>query len=161
MPVSIALSSGPTVTGTEILMVPQGGTPIGSASADQITGANIPSLTITEEAVSVNYDGLQVSAVGNATLAVEGTTMVAAFANNCCVSNLSSGGQDGLAFALPTGSVFDAQWSAFDPSNSLPAGAYLQEQIIGTAGTITNGPLGLVTMTKDCGVCPCPPGDPN
>jgi hypothetical protein len=155
--VPITLSSGTTVMGTELRFVPRGGNSISAVTADQIVAANIPSLTITNEVASVNYDGLQVSTLGDTTLSVQGTELVATMANGCCVSNLSSGGQDGLAFSLPAGAVFDASWTAFDPSNSLPEGAFLQEQIIGSAGTVINGQLGTVTMTKACATCPCSP----
>jgi hypothetical protein len=57
-PTDITLASGHTVTGTEILMIPEGATPVSSISAAQILAANIPSFILTNESVSVSYAGL-------------------------------------------------------------------------------------------------------
>ena len=144
-PTGITLSGGPTVTGTELLIIPEGGAPVSSVSAARLLAANIPSLTLTNETMDVNFNGLPATPVGNATLQTSGSQMA--------VYNLGSSGQDGVSFALPGGPAVDVLWQPFDPSNSLPAGAYVQEQIIGSAGSVVNGKLGSVTMSKLCGDC--------
>jgi len=65
-PTDITLVGGPTVTGTEILVIPEGGTPVSSISAARILAANIPSFILTSETVSVAYGGLTTTALGNA-----------------------------------------------------------------------------------------------
>jgi hypothetical protein len=146
-PTFITISGGPTVVGTEILMIPEGATPISSVSAEQILAAAIPSIILTNESVAVvvNYAGLPVTSLGEATLAVSGSQLV--------VSNLGSSGQDGVSFALPGSLALEVEWQPFDLSNMLPAAAFMQEQVVGTANGITNGPLGTVTFTKLCGTC--------
>jgi hypothetical protein len=92
------------------------------------------------------YQGLTNTSLGNATLAASNGTLI--------VSNLGSSGQDGVSIAWPPSlSGLDVTWQSLDPSNTLPVGAYIQEDIIGTAGAITNGLLGTVTMTKLCATC--------
>jgi hypothetical protein len=141
----IAINGGPTVTGTEILMIPEGGTSVSSISAERILAAHIPSIIITQEIVSVAYAGLTPTPLGNASLSV--------VSNQLALGNLGSSGQDGVSFALPSNLPgLDIVWSPA-LSNTGPVGAYLQEQIIGTAGAITNGVLGTITMTKECAVC--------
>jgi hypothetical protein len=89
------------------------------------------------------YQGLTNTTLGNATESIA-----------CCVSNLGSSGQDGLALiitnlgssgqdgvtiSLPGGSsALALAYESLDPSNTLPAGAYIQEQAVGTANGITN-----------------------
>jgi len=65
------------------------------------------------------------------------------------VSNLSSGGQDGVSIALPANlTVLELTGQPLDASNTLPVGAYLQEQVVGTANGITNHVCGTITVTK-------------
>jgi hypothetical protein len=142
---AITLNGGPTVVGTELLIIPEGGVPVSSISAARILAANIPSLVLTNETANVNFNGLGATPVGNATLQTSGGQMA--------VYNIGSSGQDGVSFTLPIGPAVDVLWQPFDPSNSLPAGAYLQEQISGTAGGVS-GNLGSITMSKRCGACP-------
>ncbi|HEY1661012.1 MAG TPA: hypothetical protein VGI03_01215 [Verrucomicrobiae bacterium] len=169
LPASIAINGGPTVQGTEILMIPQGDASISSASTEQITGSQIPSLTITSESDSPPtfvYQGLTNTSLGHATIEVitnlgsggqDGSTLV--------VSNLTSGGQDGISFTVPANLNITAggaqsqtadltlAWEPLDPSNALPVGAYIEETVIGSVGDITNGVLGTVTESKLCGDC--------
>jgi hypothetical protein len=107
----------------------------------------ISQVTITVNAnESLVYQGLTNTSLGNATLAASNGTLI--------VSNLGSSGQDGISIAIPTNlSGLDVNWQPLDPSNTLPVGAYIQEDIIGTAGAITNGLLGTVTTTKLCAAC--------
>ena len=150
-PTYIEISGGPAVMGTEILMIPEASSIcciiITNGTAEQILAAYIPSITITSEVenpggiANLVYQGLTNRGLGFGTLAVSGTELV--------VSNLGSSGQDGVAIALPANlTALEVEWQPLDPSNSLPVGAYVQEQIIGTAGAITNGLLGTVTATK-------------
>ena len=145
-PLQITMSGRPPVVGTEVLITPENVPPVTSVTAQTILAANIPSLTLTSEAVAVTYAGLQGSPLGNASLSVSSDTLY--------ITNLGSGGQDGVSITLPTNvTQFDVGWQPLDESNALPVGAYLQEQILGTAGPVTNGLLGTVTMTKICGAC--------
>jgi hypothetical protein len=64
------------------------------------------------------------------------------------VGNLGTNGQDGVNIGLRGAYSFDGEWLDLDPSNALPVGAYVQNQIIGTAGSVTNGALGSTTVTK-------------
>jgi hypothetical protein len=119
-------------------------------TAFQLTASQVPVFTITSENESLVYQGVTNTSVGNATVVIA-----------CCVSNLGSGGQDGLTvsnlsssgqdgvgIALNGAYSFDGNWLPLDPSNALPVGAYVQSQLIGTAGTVTNGLLGSTTVTK-------------
>ena len=139
-PTSITISDGPTVTGTKILITPEGGTPVSSVSAGQILAAYIPSITITNESVSLIYQGLTNTSLGSATLIV--------VSNQLTVGNLGTNGQDGVDIALNPGNNIEVHWQDLDPSDALPVGASVQNQIIGTAGSITNGLLGSTTVTK-------------
>ena len=112
-------------------------------------------------AQSVTYQGLTNTSVGNASVAIECciSNLGSSGQDGLVVSNLSSSGQDGVSIALPgnlTALVVTSQ--PLDPSNTLPVGAYVQEQIMGTAnggtaGGNTSGVLGAVTVTKECAVC--------
>jgi hypothetical protein len=146
-PTLITISGGPMVLGTEILMIPEGAAPVSSITAEQILAANIPAITITNESVSVTYAGLTQTVLGNATLSLIANQLDHG-SNTLDVANIGSSGQDGVSIALPGNLALDVGWRSLDPSNTLPVGAYVQEHIIGTAGSITNGVLGTVTMTK-------------
>ena len=112
-----------------------------AATAFQIVASQVPSFTIISENVSQIYGGLNSTTLGSATLAVTGSQMV--------ISNLGSSGQDGVSFALPASfSALELNWLSLDLSNTLPIGAFVQEQGVGTANGVTNGVLGTVTVTK-------------
>ena len=144
-PTDITLVGGPTVTGTEILVIPEGGTPVSSISAARILAANIPSFILASETVSVTYAGLTHTALGNALIA----NQLDHGSNTLTVSNLGSSGQDGVAIALPANLThWDAHWLNPEASVALPVGAYIRQQIIGTAGTVNNGVLETVQVTK-------------
>jgi hypothetical protein len=109
-------------------------------TALQITASQVPALTITSENESLAYQGLTNTSLGNAAMAA--TT-------NLVITNLGSSGQDGVSIAMPGGiSPLETEWEPLDASNTLPVGAYIQEQVIGMANGITNGLLGTATMTK-------------
>jgi len=125
-----------------------------SVSGFQIAASQVPTLTVIGENESLPFEGLTATSLASATVGLA-----------CCVSNLGSGGQDGLSlyitnlgsggqdgltFAVPANlTVLEAFWQDLDDSDTLPAGAYLQEQVIGTASGITNGVLGTLTLTKN------------
>jgi hypothetical protein len=107
-----------------------------------LRASGIPYIVITSENQTVTYGGLVNTAEGNATLAVTNNMLI--------VGNLGTNGQDGVQFAPgPEGFAFN--WQDFDPSNSLPAGASLTEELFGTGGTVTNGLLGTVQVIKENG----------
>ena len=109
-------------------------------------GGGISSVTLTNETLSsagvtVEFAGLEHTSLGHATLNVA--------SNKLIVANIGSSGVDGVTIAIPTNAVgWSAQWQPLDPDGTLPVGAYLQEQIIGTGGPVTNGLLGRLTVTK-------------
>jgi hypothetical protein len=137
---SITISGGPTVMGTRMLIIPGGAAAVSSVSAVQILAANIPSITITGEDVSVIYAGLTHTAVGNTTLSVASNQLTVYTDSNSppCGVNIALNGVYSLA----------VHWQDLDPSNALPVGAYIQRQMIGTAGAVTNGLLGWTMVTK-------------
>jgi hypothetical protein len=83
--------------------------------------------------------------VGGVAFTPVGTASLGFAGNKLCVTNNQSG--DGMAVAVPGGgSGLDVGWQALP--NTLPVGAYIQEQVVGTANGITEGNLGTVTITK-------------
>jgi len=111
----------------------------GPPTAFQITGSQVPALTISNETLTAAYAGLQPTALGNATLMVTSSSLV--------VSNLSSSGQDGVAISIPPAVTGMAMQFAPLEVSSLPVGAYVRSQVIGTGAGISNGVLGTVTTT--------------
>ena len=86
------------------------------------------------------FGGLDHTGIGTATLDIQHNRLI--------VSNLGSSGQDGVTIPMPKSASWMAHWQPLDPTGSLPAGAYVQSEILGTAGSITNGPLGSWRLTK-------------
>jgi hypothetical protein len=120
-------------------------TPAGLPEGTQVTAvelmaSGIPQIVITNESVAVEYLGISHASLGNATLTVQSNQLV--------VGNLGDSGQDGVQITLPNADGWAAQWESLDPSNSLPAGAYVQMQDFGSANQVTNGLLGTITVTK-------------
>ena len=109
-------------------------------------GGGISSVTLTNETLSsagvtVEFAGLEHTSLGHATLNVASNKLV--------LGNIGTNGVDGVTIAMPTNAVgWSAQWQPLDPDGTLPVGMYLQEQIIGTGGLVTNGLLGRLTVTK-------------
>ena len=135
------LLGGAALTADQLYVIPENVTLTGTPTAMQITASQVPSLTITSEIASLVYQGLTNTSVGSATVTGQG--------NQLMVSGIGSNGVDGVSIAMPSNlSGFDVTWQPLDVSNTLPVGAYVQEQIIGTAGAVTNGVLGTLTMTK-------------
>jgi hypothetical protein len=131
--------------GNEVIFEPANGSisNVTVAAIQLIGGGGLGSFTLTNESVAVAYDGLLNWSLGNATLNVTPT-------NTLIVGNLGSSGQDGVMVALPNGVVgWEAHWLDMDPGETtVPAGAYLQKRLIGTAGLLTNGVLATLTTTK-------------
>ena len=130
---------GSMVTANHLVFAPGNVTMSGPPTAFQITGSQVPVLTISNETVTAAYAGLLPTALGNATLAVTSSSLD--------VTNLSSGGQDGVSFSIPSSVTGMAmQFAPLDVS-SLPVGAFLRSRVIGTGGSLSNGVLGTVTTT--------------
>ena len=145
--------AGANVTCDRLFIIPENVTTASAPTAFRITASQVSSLTIASENESQVYQALTNTSLGSASVVVA-----------CCVSNLGSGGQDGLALivsnlsssgqdgvsmSLPANlTALETHWEPLDVSNTLPVGAYIQEQVCGTANAITNGVLGTVTVTK-------------
>jgi len=140
----IALNGGPAVLGTGILFIPESAAAITAVTADQFLSANIPSLVITNETVSTTYGGITHTALGDATIAKTNKTIT--------IGNLGSSGQDGVALTLPS-IQWAAAWDSLSQSGPIPAGAYIETQLIGTANGINNGVLGTSTATQGSTGC--------
>ena len=135
--------AGTTVSCDNLYITPEGVSFTGPPTAVEITASQIPSLTITSETKRLTYAGLPHTSLGNAL--VEGRD------GWLYLGNIGSSGQDGVEIALNGAHYFDAQWLDPDPAGTLPVGAYVQSQIIGTAGTVVNGVLGSSQITKVAG----------
>jgi RHS repeat-associated protein len=134
---SFSLNPGDSVAGDTLWVLPQASAQVACADVE-VVAAQIPSITITHEAVAVLYRGLTHVALGNA-----------AFSDGLVVGNIGADGIDGVAIAMPTNTAAWAmQWEPLDPDGTVPVGAYLREQAIGSAGLVTNGVLGTLTTTK-------------
>ncbi len=110
-------------------------------SALKITASQVPYFVITNENATLAYQGLANTSLGNAAISASG--------NNLYITNLGSGGQDGLSIAFPTNlTSLEVEHQELDPNDTLPVGAYLLQNTIGTGGPVTNGLLGSLTVTK-------------
>src|SRR5208337_336082 len=138
---TVTFNTGPAVTCDEVLLSPQNALPSSPPTAFQLVAAGVPSFTLNSENASFVYQGLTNTSLGHATIAFSGSQEV--------ISNLSSSGQDGVTITLNPGNNSAVSLLPWDPTNALPTGAYLQNQLIGTAGAITNGVLGTATCTKE------------
>jgi hypothetical protein len=82
------------------------------------------------------FDGLTNTSLGNATLVVTNNQLI--------VSNIGTNGLDGVSIALPTNfATLEVYMPSLQASNTLPVGAYIEEEVIGT-----NGLLGTLKVTK-------------
>ena len=135
--------AGTTVSCDNLYITPEGVSFTGPPTAVEITASQIPSLTITSETKRLTYAGLPHTSLGSAI--VEGRD------GWLYLGNIGSSGQDGVEIQLNGAHYFDAQWLDPDPAGTLPVGAYVQSQIIGTAGTVVNGVLGSSQITKVAG----------
>ncbi|HKW29078.1 MAG TPA: hypothetical protein VJT54_07070, partial [Verrucomicrobiae bacterium] len=141
---------GQIVTGDRVLAIPENPTSTVEALSGQSIQASggISNLLIGAE--SLTEGNVTLSALGNATLNVASSALY--------VSNLTSSGQDGVAIqddknisdgaAKGQASDLEIHLDPPDSGNTLPIGAYLQAQLVGTAGGISNGVLGTLTVTK-------------
>jgi hypothetical protein len=102
---------------------------------------------LSRTAQALVYQGLTNAPLGSAFIANQldhGSN-----SNWLVVSNIGSSGQDGVSIAVPGNlSGLDVEWQALDVSNTLPVGAYIQEQMIGTANGTPDTAWGTLTMTK-------------
>jgi len=89
---------------------------------------------------TLGFGGLTQVAVGTAALDIQFRKLT--------VSNLGSSGQDGVSVDLGKAAHWEAHWQPLDPTGTLPVGAYVQSEIVGTAGNASNGPLGSWRLTK-------------
>lgn len=66
------------------------------------------------------------------------------------VTNLGSGGQDGVSFSFPAGlTQWSAYWSDPDASDTLPDdGTWMVANVMGSYGAVSNGILGALTSFK-------------
>ena len=70
------------------------------------------------------------------------------YSNSLFISNPSSTGQAGVTVELFRALAWEAHWLPLDPADSLPVGAYVQSEVFGTAGSVSNGLLGSWRETK-------------
>jgi hypothetical protein len=131
---------GPSVFGDLVLAIPENPTTtVVAASRFMIQASGgISSLEIGAESLSSVHS--TASALGQATIIPDGT--------NLTVSNLGSSGQDGVSLALANVAGWAGHWQPLDPTDALPVGAYLQSEVLGSAGAAGSGPLGSWRMTK-------------
>ncbi len=139
--VAVLSSAIPNAIADHLYFNPDGLTSVVTVTAMQLTASQIPNLTITAENASLAYQGLANTSLGNAAISATG--------NSLYITNLGSSGQDGVSIALPANQTgLDVVWQALDASDTLPVGAYIRSQAIGTANGIANGVLGTLTDTK-------------
>ena len=131
---------GPTVIGNLVLAIPENPTmTVGSVSRTKIQASGqINSLRFAAESLGSPHS--TASSLGQATLEPAGRKLTA--------NNLGSSGQDGVSLALDNVAAWETHWQPLDPMGELPAGAYVQSEISGSAGAVSNGPLGSWRMTK-------------
>ena len=138
---AMQLPGGQIVSANKVYLFPVNPGVCVKPTGFQITASQVPDLAITSENVSLLYGGMTNTSLGSAALAMSDSSL--------WVSNLSSGGQDGVAITLPTGlPKLDVGWNELDPSNTLPVGAYVRTELVGIDNGITNGVLGTLTETK-------------
>jgi hypothetical protein len=131
---------GPSVMGDLVVAIAENPTlTTGPVSRVKIQASGqITSLQIGAESLSSSHSAA--SGLGQASLVPDGT--------NLTVSNLGSSGQDGVSLALDNVTGWAGHWQALDPTGALPVGAYLQSEVLGSAGAAGSGPLGSWRMTK-------------
>jgi hypothetical protein len=138
---SFAFAAGPPLLIDQLEITPGNVPWTNRPTALQVVAAQVPSLTITSENQSLSYQGLVNTTVGNASVTVSGNTLY--------VTNLGSGGQDGLSISVPANLLgLNVAWQPLNVGGSMPIGAYVTEQEIGTLNGVPNSLLGTVTMTK-------------
>jgi hypothetical protein len=148
-PASVTIG-GTVCTCSHLIVSPEGGASTGNASTLQISTVSIPTFTIISENESQIFQGLTNTSLASATVNVVDNPEDGLAASALYITNLSSGGQDGVSFAMPAiATNMEVFWQDLDDSDTLAVGAYIQEQLVGTANGITNGVLGTLTMTKD------------
>jgi hypothetical protein len=152
-PATVTIGASAHIFCDHLIITPENVPSPGNPTALDITMTGIPDFIVIGENESQTFQGLTNTSLSSASVTTD-----------CCVSNLGSGGQDGLtlyitnlgssgqdgvSFTMPANlSGMEVFWEDLDDSNTLPTGAFIQEQLVGTANGITNGVLGTVTMTK-------------
>jgi hypothetical protein len=129
-----------TGVGDEIRVMPENPvSTVPSMHSMSLQGSSLASLTLTNEAVQMF--GLEHHALGQAIFQAQSGQLT--------VTNLGTNGQDGVSVALPNNLTgWDAHWLNPEGAGALPVGAYLKQQVIGTGGSVTNGVLETVQITK-------------
>jgi autotransporter-associated beta strand protein len=144
-PVYVSINAGPIVLTDHLYLSADNVQLASPPTALNLVATQVPSLTVINENANYRYGSLAATALGNATE----TPLSTSTTNALMIGNIGSSGQDGVSVAIPTNlSLVDMQIAQLDVSNSLPVGAYLQQQVLGTANGITNGVLGTVTAIK-------------
>jgi hypothetical protein len=140
--VNVTFQGGWTVQGDRLVILPEGAPPVTSLSSAQLLAGGIPQILITDENANLGYAGMNVSSAGNAILFSQ--------SNHLSLTGIGSSGQDGARISLPAGvDQWAAEWEPLDPTpSSVPTGAYLKVQLVGTSSTITNGILATISATK-------------
>ena len=139
-PTTFAFSGGASVQGDRLVILPEGGAAVSSLSENRLLTSGVLHITLDDKRVFLQYSGLLHGSLGQAGLRQKDTRLI--------VSNIGSSGQDGVSIPMPKMDAWDAHWQPLDPTGALPVDAYLQSEIHGTAGTISNGLLGSWKMTK-------------
>jgi len=108
---------------------------VGSACSLSVTGAGIPPITITQEALYMF--GLPHRALGEANFEADGNTLT--------VANIGTSGADGVAIDFPSSGSYNATWSPFDPS-TFSADTSLRFDAYGEVNGVPSEPLGSLEM---------------
>ena len=136
-PQQFSFSSGSSVIGDRLVILPDGAPPVRSLSKAMVVAKNIPNIYIDYERHFLDYKGLAHGSLGQANLRKGGSLLT--------VSNLGSSGQDGVSVALGDSEAFLTE-IPLDPG--LPVGGYMISNFTGpnTLGTMV--PLGKVGMRR-------------
>jgi hypothetical protein len=138
------LPNGPSGPGDVVLFMPN--TPFSpwSLSSVSVLTKNLSQLTVTNETA--------VTLFGGALHYTRGTTSFTVNSNVLTATGLSGGGYNaGLQIQLNHAQNWSALWQNLDPGGLLAPGAYLQQQVFGTAGPVSRDLLGTLTVTKTAG----------
>ena len=110
-------------------------------------GTNLGTLSLLQETVqpySVPFRMIDHSPLGQAALAMTDKSAT----NRLVISNLGSSGQDGVEVNLKKTGHWTVQWDAPELGAAPSAGAGLDWDFIGTAGSVSNGVIASVSLTK-------------
>jgi hypothetical protein len=113
---------------------------LGSASFSAVLTTASATFEAQTPIETASFDSLEHVSLGNAVFGPSSNQLV--------VGNLGVSGLDGAAISVNPEQGFALDWEDPDSSNSLPAGVYLDEEIFGTGGSVTNGLLGRIQFIK-------------